>query len=146
MQLTLATTIARKKPVGNQPICSERTARLIDPVWVVGRVPMRFWEEKQNRRNYLLWLAYKLRFRRMADWYRITTDDFKRNRGRRLLDYWLPALIEGLKECFPEYDWEEWRFDQVPTGFWDIASNRQRYLRTKPIYQVFLQRNKHPAL
>jgi hypothetical protein len=97
-------------------------------VWITGRVPWRFWEDRLNRRSYMLWLGHELRFRRMADWYCLTIRDIKRNHGRRLLDYWQPALVEGLKECFPDYEWQEWQFDQVPTGFWEVAVNRRRYL------------------
>ena len=56
-QLNPAANIAHKEPVGNQLICLARTARLIDPLWMVGPVPKSFWQDKQNRRNYLLWLG-----------------------------------------------------------------------------------------
>ena len=66
---------APKEPVANQPICPDRRIRLIDPVWVFGTVPSGFWQQPENRRNYLLWLGHKLGFRRMSDWYRLTYQD-----------------------------------------------------------------------
>ena len=49
-----------KKPVANQPICSDGEIRRIDPVWLFDQVPNGFWKEAENRRNYLLWLGHKL--------------------------------------------------------------------------------------
>jgi hypothetical protein len=58
-----------KPPAGRQRICSERQIKLIDPVWVVGPVRRRgLWDDEENCRNYLLWLAHKLGFRYMEDW------------------------------------------------------------------------------
>jgi hypothetical protein len=100
-----------KKTVSDQPIASAREIRQIDPIWTPGRVPMRFWEDPQNRRNYLLWLSHKLNCRKMKDLYRLTYGDIHRNHGAGLANrYWRASLIEGIKECFPEYDWQEWQF------------------------------------
>lgn len=63
--------MAQKKPVDSQPLCSERDVKRIDPVWLPGRVPPKFWEDRQHRRDYLLWLGWKCGFRKAADWYRL---------------------------------------------------------------------------
>lgn len=119
----------RKKPVGVQPICSEREVRLIDPVWVFDTVPSGFWQQPENRRNYLLWLGYKLRFRRMRDWYRLTYQDLASHHGAGVTSvWWQSSPVEAVKKCFPDYDWEEWKFGQVPKTFWSIAKNRRRYM------------------
>jgi hypothetical protein len=44
--------LAAQKPAADQPICSADQVRRIDPLWVPGPVPSRFWEDRQNRRNY----------------------------------------------------------------------------------------------
>jgi hypothetical protein len=59
----------KKKPVDRTPICDPAYLRRIDPVWMFGPVPRHFWEDVAHRRDYLLWLGYKLRFRDMEDWY-----------------------------------------------------------------------------
>ena len=48
---------SRKIPVGRTPICNPSYLRRIDPIWVHGPVPPRFWEDPANRRDYLLWLG-----------------------------------------------------------------------------------------
>jgi hypothetical protein len=122
-------TAPEKKPVGRQLICSERRLRQIHPVWAYDVVPPRFWTHRENRRDYLLWLGYKLGFRRMQDWYRITHEDVKRHHGRALAgNYWNASAIEGVKECFPEYDWKEWLFVCAPRAFWKDEANHRRYM------------------
>ncbi len=118
-----------KKRVGEQPICSERRIKLIDPIWRFGRVPGCFWNELENRRDYLLWLGQKLRFRRMKHWYRLTHADILSHGGGGLANvYWHGSPVCAVKECFPEYDWQEWLFIQVPAGFYDDLQNNRRYM------------------
>jgi hypothetical protein len=118
-----------KKPVGDQSIASAREIRQIDPIWSPGPVPKWFWEDPQNRRNYLLWLSHKLNCRKMKDLYRLTYGDLHRNHGSGLASrYWRASLIEGIKECFPEYDWQEWLFKQALKSFWHDKRNHRRYM------------------
>ena len=64
--------MARKlKPVDDSPICDPAYVRRIDSVWIPGRVAFRFWQDPANRRDYLLWLANRLGYRRMTDLYRL---------------------------------------------------------------------------
>lgn len=116
-------------PVGNQPIAPNDRIWRIDPVWVHNPVPMGFWEEPENRRNYLLWLGHKLRYRRMRDWYRLKHEDMARNSGGTVANlYWRGSPIRAVMECFPDYEWQEWFFTQVPATFWRHRKNRLRYL------------------
>lgn len=123
--------VARKTskllPVGNQPICNEQQFRRIDPVWCRDPVPQYFWQDRQNRRNYVLWLGWKLGFRKMQDWYRLNSVGTKRKWVARLTNVY-SSFVDAVRECHPEYDWQEWRFPKVRRAFWSIPSNRQRYL------------------
>ena len=120
---------AKKKPVGRSPICSAEYLRQIDPIWVYGPVPNRFWQEESHRRDYLLWLGQKLRFRWMRDWYKISHEDVKRHHGAGLANtYWNASAIEGVKQCFPDYEWHEWLFVCAPHGFWKGRENCRRYM------------------
>jgi hypothetical protein len=116
------------KPVDDSPICDPAYVRRIDPVWMPGKVPSRFWEDRKHRRDYILWLGKRLHFRRMYDFYRLTARTVLRNRGRTPLTYWRSATFRALKDVFPEYDWLEWLFPHVPKGFWEPRTNRRRYL------------------
>ncbi|MGA2068396.1 MAG: hypothetical protein ABSG86_25710 [Thermoguttaceae bacterium] len=118
-----------KKPVGRTPICDRAYVRRIDPVWLCGPVPHRFWQDPAHRRDYLLWLGHKLHFRYMEDYYRLIYEDLKRNCGDGLaVGYWNASASEGVRECFPKYDWREWLFVTAPRHFWHHKENRHRYM------------------
>ena len=118
----------RKPPAGRQRICSEQQVKLIDPIWVVGPVRRKgFWDDAENCRNYLFWLAHKLHFRYMQDWYESTDAQFYNNKGMSLLRRHDWTRVEVVKAYFPQYDWYEWLFRTTPRGFWHKPENRQRY-------------------
>ena len=119
-----------KIPVGRTPICDLSYLRRIAPIWVHRRVPCRFWEDPAHRRDYLLWLGQKLHFRYMEDYYRLTPKDMRHNSGAGLaVCWWNSSVVEGVKECFPQYEWHEWLFGTAPMGFWKRKENRHRYMR-----------------
>jgi len=118
------------KPVGRTPICSAKELARVDSVWCPGPVPYRYWQDPRHRRDYLLWLGRKLRFRWIEDYYKLTHEDLKHNYGAGLaVTYWRASAVEGVKECFPEYVWEAWRFERAPMRFWKARENRLRYMR-----------------
>jgi hypothetical protein len=115
-------------PVGDQPICSEDEIWRIDPVWQFENVPNGFWKKRRNRRNYLLWLGRKLRFRRMKDWYRLTTADFLRHPGGALLLDYRSSVSDAVTVSFPGRDWKPWMFERAPNKFWQSRANGRMYL------------------
>jgi hypothetical protein len=69
-------------------------------------------------------------FRKVEDWYRISTDDFKRNHGGSVLALcWGSSAIIAVKEGFPNHDWKEWLFRMTPLRFWKDPRNHRRYMR-----------------
>ncbi len=94
-----------------------------------GPVPLRFWEDRAHRRDYMLWLAKSLRFRRMSDFYRLTITTVSQNWGYTpMARYWQSSPFCAVRDVFPEYEWLEWLFKRVPKGFWESRANRRRYL------------------
>jgi hypothetical protein len=121
---------ARKKPVGRTPICAPSYARRIDPIWLSGHVPRGFWDDARNRRDYLLWLGYKLRFRSTEDYYKLIHKDIRCNGGAGVAQcHWRASAVEGVKQCFPEYEWRDWLFAHAPRGFWQKRENRHSYMK-----------------
>ena len=59
------------KLVDDSPIFDADYLRQIDSVWVRDAVPSRFWKVAEHRHDYLLWLAGRLGFACMADFYRL---------------------------------------------------------------------------
>ena len=97
--------------------------------WQFTQAPMTFWKSARNRRRYIRWLGRQLGFRRPADWYRITTEDFQNNRGGTLLLEYDSSVSATVMACFPRYHWKEWMFSRRCMGFWDDPANCRRYMR-----------------
>jgi hypothetical protein len=119
------------KPVDDTPICDPACLRRIDPVWMPGPVPPRFWEDRKHRRNYLLWLGHRQGFRTMEDFYRLGLGGHFRRKiyGGGLKRYWQGSAVAALRDGFPQYDWKPWLFAKVPHGqFWDSRANQRSYL------------------
>jgi hypothetical protein len=95
--------------------------------WKFGRTPRNFWEKRENRVRYLRWLGGELGFQRMADWYTLTRDDFETRHGNQLMKYYHGSPLAAVLDCFPEKNWEEWKFARVPVAFWRKKANRDRY-------------------
>ena len=111
----------RKRPVSD--------GALSGPIWLDGPVPSGFWHDPRNRRQFILWLGQKLRFKKLDDWYRVTARDFQRNHGGGLFaNYWRCSPVEALKECYPDHEWYEWLFGQAPNNFWQDGHNHRRYM------------------
>jgi hypothetical protein len=95
--------------------------------WRFVTVPDGFWSKRANRHRYLAWLGHHLGFTTPEDWYQLSTSLLQQWEGNRLLQK-LGSPCAIVKDYFPQYPWQEWRFLQVPNGFWDHRSNRHRYL------------------
>ena len=115
---------ARTKPPKDPPV------RRHEAIWLDGRVPNGYWHRVQNRRLYVRWLGQQLGFRKREDWYRITTDDFKRNSGGGLFArHWNSSAVDAVKQHFPDYDWKDWLFNIAPRHFWQNPKNHRRYMK-----------------
>ncbi len=98
-------------------------------VWFDAPVPAGYWQYSDHRRLFMRWLGQRLGYRTLEDWYNVTTDDFKQNRGSgALLHCWNSSAIGAVKETFPDYDWKEWLFTCCPRAFWKDPKNHRRYM------------------
>jgi hypothetical protein len=96
--------------------------------WLFHRIPDHFWRQKRNCRRYLNWLGRRLGFQKWSDWYAVRKKDFLRHHGKTFLEGYGMNPCRALQEHVPEYDWKEWLFAKVPSGFWGDRRNRKRYL------------------
>jgi len=96
--------------------------------WRFQQVPAGFWNKRANRRRYMGWLGEQLGFHRPEDWYQLSTAQLIQHHGRPLLLKFRGLPLAIVKDYLPHEPWLEWRFQQVPNGFWDQRANRRRYL------------------
>jgi hypothetical protein len=101
-----------------------------EAVWLSGPVPTGYWLIPESQRLYLIWLGQRLGYRKIDDYYRIRTSDFKENRGSgALLHCWGSSAVAAVMETFPEHDWYEWLFVSCPRSFWTDPKNHRRYMK-----------------
>lgn len=86
-----------------------------------------FWDKRENQREYLEWLQTQLGFNSLEDWYRITGEDFRNNKGTTLLEKHDNVPSKLLDAVYPG-KWQLWRFQIVPSGFWDKKENRRQFM------------------
>lgn len=98
--------------------------------WLFRSTPQGFWQDVDNRMEYLDWLGKKLGFRTDEDWYRVTRADFHTNFGGGMLaNYYGDSVFKALNEYRPKMKWQVWLFRTVPQGYWKSKENRILYLK-----------------
>ncbi len=102
----------------------------LQAIWLDGHVPKGYWDSLEHQRLYVRWLGQKLGFCKPEDWYRLTTEHFKRNHGGGLLALrFRDSAVAAVKQCFPDCDWKEWLFGMTPLRFWKDPKNHRRYMQ-----------------
>lgn len=96
-------------------------------IWRFERVPANWWASPENRMEYLQWLAAKLNYTKLEDWYQVTTLTIRKNYGTGLLDIYDNSVIEMLRANFPEHDWKPWKFLRVGGTWWNKMENQVAY-------------------
>jgi hypothetical protein len=97
-------------------------------VWRFESVPMHYWENEENQRNFFHWLSEKLNVHSLDDWYKIKKSDFTENGAAGLLhSYCSDSPCIGLSIAYPDTEWQPWRFEVMPHGYWNVPEYRMQY-------------------
>lgn len=87
-----------------------------------------FWESSVTKREFFDWLGLQLGYRHMEDWYNVTGDEIQKNGGNSLLStYYDGSPSRALQDVYPEHNWIIWRFNTVPTGYWDKGGTQKNF-------------------
>ena len=94
-----------------------------------GSVGNDFWEDIENVRKYMTWLRGKVPIKTNYDWYNeLTTNTIRKYRGWGLLKHYKMSRAKLLKDCYRNYDWKFYLFDNVSPGSWQEKRNRFEYM------------------
>jgi hypothetical protein len=90
------------KRCGGSPVAALRDGfpRRTWHEWKFARVPAGFWEDLDNCKRYVRWLAKRLKIRRLQDWQRVRRRDVLENYGGGLLAMYR-SHWELLAKCVP---------------------------------------------
>jgi hypothetical protein len=92
------------------------------------RVKKGTWHKKENHNLYANYLATKLDYKNIDDWYKINSILINKNYGSGLIKFYKGSPIMFLKEVFPQHKWLEWKFTQTTQGFWNKLENHILYV------------------
>lgn len=95
-----------------------------------GWEPWRFLRPKwtvSTTREFLAHLAQKeFNIASLDGWYRIKASEVMEKGGSGLLQGHGGSLISALRKAYPEHEWQEWKFNQIPSHFWREEGNLRR--------------------
>eukprot|EP00026_Physarum_polycephalum_P002945 Phypoly_transcript_02954.p1 GENE.Phypoly_transcript_02954~~Phypoly_transcript_02954.p1 ORF type:complete len:796 (+),score=103.49 Phypoly_transcript_02954:213-2600(+) len=81
--------------------------------------PAHFWTIPSNCINAMRDMGTKLGYVEYDDWYKIKSKDFLDNDMHGLLKAYHGCAARAVMALFHEREWQPWRFEPTPKGFWD---------------------------
>ena len=92
------------------------------------------WNDSKNQQQYFDFLSKELGIQKLEDWYRIDPSQLIEKGGSSMLkEYFGGSLPKALKLIYPEFEWEENRFEYVnlkrfSSGYWDFFENHKLFM------------------
>ena len=97
--------------------------------WLFSRVGNDFWASRENRISYMDWLGEKLDFTEIQNWYSISMKDFSQNNGSGFISHcYGSSPSKAVIDIYQNFDWEPWKFEVCPNGFWDSRAGFVQYM------------------
>tara|TARA_B100000035_G_scaffold285668_1_gene269411 strand:+ start:4310 stop:5911 length:1602 start_codon:yes stop_codon:yes gene_type:complete len=85
------------------------------------------WNDDNICKSYLKWLGEILGYNVEEDWYNINLDYFNNNYGGGLTSKFNNSPSKIIMK-YIDYEWLEWKFKPVPSGFWTDLNNQRKWL------------------
>jgi len=92
-------------------------------------IPRAAWKDVATLRRFFdsLGKAFNLSF--PNDYYKITSKQIEAHGGLNLLKAFDKSVVGAIVAAYPEHEWQIWRFERVPKGFWQNDENVMKYLQ-----------------
>jgi hypothetical protein len=88
--------------------------------------PRSYWQELSNQRDLLDWIGEQLQVERQEDWYNFTSTSICDIGGTGLIvGHYSGSLFSTLKNVYPEFDWDPFRFQILSHTFTKDMSQRE---------------------
>lgn len=100
--------------------------------WLFSIAPANLWEDPKTRRQFFDYIYKELNCTSLEDMYMISREQIRERGGDYLLKrYYGDDHIKALKDIYPEFQWEDWRFQYHAPGYWSFHGNDHRGLVEK---------------
>ena len=97
--------------------------------WKFEVCPRHYWDNFNNQKKFMEWAEKELKINETSDWYNISTKQIANLGGSYLLARKYkgsPLLL--LSSIYPNYNWLPWRFNKVPSGYWNEVKEHRKFL------------------
>jgi very-short-patch-repair endonuclease len=92
-------------------------------------LPQFFWEKEENINYFMRYLCYEKNIKSIEDFYNIKCEDIRNLGGHGLLNRF-SGIYNLLNYVYEEkYTFLPWKFNQVPSGFWEKNENHKLYMK-----------------
>ncbi len=97
--------------------------------WLFDQASRGLWKKDEIQKEYLEWLFIKLGYKKPEDWYKITIQDVKDNKGGTLLKLYNGSARKAVQSNFPELNLKTELFKHIPSDSWQREENRKKYFK-----------------
>ena len=94
--------------------------------WRFAVAPNACWENRENHRKFLDYVAVKEEWTQPEEWYKATRATFTKHKGASILKFY-DSIFSCIKTNYPDYEWKFW-FMKNSRGNWDKKVNQKQYL------------------
>jgi len=97
--------------------------------WLFEKAPNALWNDEANWNEYLDWFEERMEITDPVEWYMVKADDFAKLNGNALLfDKFSGSPRQVAEYRYPDFPWQQWKFQKVEWGYWQNPSNAKEYL------------------
>lgn len=90
-------------------------------------IPKNYWDNEDNQRKYFERIGKELGVTKLDDWYNVSQDVVRRNKGSFILNKYNGSVFAALQKLYPEHNWDPLRVSKAPRGFWQKESTKEHY-------------------
>eukprot|EP01114_Cavostelium_apophysatum_P014945 TRINITY_DN3988_c0_g1_i1.p1 TRINITY_DN3988_c0_g1~~TRINITY_DN3988_c0_g1_i1.p1 ORF type:complete len:821 (-),score=192.21 TRINITY_DN3988_c0_g1_i1:289-2751(-) len=88
----------------------------------------RYWRDPQRQKAFFRHLGKLKNFSKFEDWYSCYPSEVVNHGGAGILDLNQQSLAKSLQISFPEYDFQPWKFVNLPRGYWEETANLKKFM------------------
>src|SRR5690606_18892889 len=98
-------------------------------IWKFRYCDIEAWNDLEVQMEFVQWLSDLWNIDHPDKWYSITSKDLHSiHGGRNLYIKHGSSICSIMVDLFPEYAWCPWKFEKVPYGYWENASNIPKFI------------------
>jgi hypothetical protein len=96
-------------------------------IWRFDTAPRNYWENIENQREFLEWVALLYDIVDDEGWYGITCKQYIDAGGKGLLMRYDMSPSSMLMTCFTNINWLPWKFETISRRYWENSSNQRQF-------------------